>query len=125
MTPLRSRLLAVLAAFVMAGSLAACGSPSGGGADTNGRGRLSVGAAAIPSSLDPRKSAPYEAQWIGMLYDTLLQRAPDGTFRPALAESWTLSPDGHVLDLTLRGIRYAWERTRVREAQATSREQPA
>lgn len=101
MTPLKSRLLAAVAAFVMAGSLAACGSPSGDGSD-NGRGRLSIGAAAIPSSLDPRKSAPYEAQWIGMLYDTLVQRAPDGSFAPALAESWTLSPDGRVLDLTLR-----------------------
>ena len=107
MTPLKSRLLAILAAFVFAGSLAACGAPSGGGADGDGRGRLSVGAAAIPSSLDPRKSAPYEAQWIGMLYDTLVQRAPDGTFKPALAEGWTLSPDSRELDLTLRsGVKF-------------------
>lgn len=102
MIPLKSRVLALLAAFVMAGSLAACGSSSGGGTDADGRSRLTIGAAAIPSSLDPRKSAPYEAQWIGMLYDSLVQRAPDGTFKPALAESWTLAPDGRVLDLTLR-----------------------
>ncbi|MGI5132917.1 ABC transporter substrate-binding protein [Pseudonocardia sp. CA-107938] len=102
MASLKARLLALLAAFVMAGSLAACGSPSGGGADAQGRHRLTIGASAIPSSLDPRKSAPYEAQWIGMLYDTLIQRAPDGTFQPALAESWTLSPDGRTLELTLR-----------------------
>ncbi|SHK50887.1 peptide/nickel transport system substrate-binding protein [Pseudonocardia thermophila] len=102
MTPLSSRAFALLAAVVLAVVPAACGSSASGGADGDPRGRLKVGAAAIPSSLDPRKSAPYEAQWIGMLYDTLIQRAPDGTFEPALAESWTLSDDGLVLDLTLR-----------------------
>lgn len=96
-----SRLLAILAISALTASLAACGSSeTGSGSDE--RSRLTIGAAAVPSSLDPRRSAPYEAQWIGMLYDTLVQRAPDGTFTPALAESWTLSEDARTLDLTLR-----------------------
>src|SRR5687767_9043745 len=105
MIPLRStsfpsRLFALLVALVLAGSVVACSAPSAGGTGADQRSRLTVGAAAVPSSLDPRKSAPYEAQWIGMLYDTLVQRAPDGSFVPGLAESWTLSPDSRVLELT-------------------------
>lgn len=106
-TSLPSRLFALLVALVLAGSVVACSAPSAGGTGADQRSRLTVGAAAVPSSLDPRKSAPYEAQWIGMLYDTLVQRAPDGSFVPGLAESWTLSPDSRVLELTLRsGVRF-------------------
>ncbi|GAA4556528.1 ABC transporter substrate-binding protein [Pseudonocardia xishanensis] len=96
-----SRLLAVVATVVLAVTAAACSS-SGPESGSGEKARLTIGAAAVPSSLDPRKSAPYEAQWIGMLYDTLVQRTPDGGFAPALAESWTLSPDARTLELTLR-----------------------
>jgi peptide/nickel transport system substrate-binding protein len=54
----------------------------------------------VPASLDPRKSAPYEALWVGLLYDALVTRTEDGSYQPGLAESWTFTPDG--LELTLR-----------------------
>ncbi len=98
------RVFGALLAFLLAVSLAACssGSPEGSGGAGDGQARLTIGAAAIPASLDPRKSAPYEALWVGLLYDSLVDRAPDGTFEPGLAESWTFSDDMRVLDLTLR-----------------------
>jgi len=92
------RALGVLIAFLLAASLAACS----GGRDDDGPQRLKIGAAALPASLDPRKSAPYEALWVGLLYDPLVRRAPDGTFHPGLAESWTFSEDNRTLELTLR-----------------------
>lgn len=101
MRPPMSRLFTILAVVGLTLTSAACAS-SESGSGPDGRERLTIGAAAVPSSLDPRKSAPYEAQWIGMFYDTLVQRTADGTFAPALAESWTLSEDGRTLELTLR-----------------------
>jgi peptide/nickel transport system substrate-binding protein len=98
-----SRATGALLAFLLAVTLAACGgsSESAGGAG-DGQARLTIGAAAVPASLDPRKSSPYDAIWVGLLYDPLVRRAPDGTFQPGLAESWTFSEDMRVLDLTLR-----------------------
>jgi peptide/nickel transport system substrate-binding protein len=98
-----SRATGALLAFLLAVTLAACGgsSESSGGAE-GGQARLTIGAAAVPASLDPRKSSPYDAIWVGLLYDPLVRRAPDGTFQPGLAESWTFSEDMRVLDLTLR-----------------------
>jgi peptide/nickel transport system substrate-binding protein len=95
-------LLGALVTFLLAVSLAACSGSSEGSGAGAGQGRLTIGAAAVPASLDPRKSAPYEALWVGLLYDSLVHRAPDGTFGPGLAESWTFSEDMRVLDLTLR-----------------------
>jgi peptide/nickel transport system substrate-binding protein len=98
-----SRPVGAMLAFVLAVSLAACSGSSGGSGGTGaGQARLSIGAAAVPASLDPRKSSPYDAIWVGLLYDPLVRRAPDGTFEPGLAESWTFSEDMRVLDLTLR-----------------------
>ena len=99
-----SRALALLAAAIFAFSLAACGSSGSSGADGE---RITIGASAVPSSLDPRRSAPFEAVWLGLLYDALLERGPDGSARPGLASSWNLSPDARTLDLTLRpGVRF-------------------
>ncbi|OLS98653.1 hypothetical protein BJF90_41015 [Pseudonocardia sp. CNS-004] len=69
-------MIGALLTFLLAVPLAACGgsaaSPGGAG---DGQARLTIGAAAIPASLDPRKSAPYEALWVGLLYDSLVRRA--------------------------------------------------
>ncbi|OZM80692.1 ABC transporter substrate-binding protein [Pseudonocardia sp. MH-G8] len=99
-----SRLVAAMLTSLLAVSLAACssGSSEGSGGAGDGQARLTIGAAAVPASLDPRKSSPYDAMWVGLLYDALVNRAPDGTFAPGLAESWTFSDDMRVLDLTLR-----------------------
>jgi peptide/nickel transport system substrate-binding protein len=62
-----------------------------------------------PDSLDPAKSSRVQAdQVMWLLYDALLQLSADGThLEPALAERWSLSPDGLTATFNLRrGVRF-------------------
>jgi peptide/nickel transport system substrate-binding protein len=62
-----------------------------------------------PDSLDPAKSSRVQAdQVMWLLYDGLLQLSADGTrLEPALAEHWSLSPDGLTATFGLRrGVRF-------------------
>jgi peptide/nickel transport system substrate-binding protein len=62
-----------------------------------------------PDSLDPAKSSRVQAdQVMWLLYDGLLQLSADGTrLDPALAERWSLSPDGLTATFHLRrGVRF-------------------
>ncbi|OLS98649.1 hypothetical protein BJF90_40995 [Pseudonocardia sp. CNS-004] len=74
-----SRAAGALLAFLLAVTVAACGGSSeGSGGAGGGQARLTIGAAAVPASLDPRKSSPYDAIWVGLLYDPLVRRARTG-----------------------------------------------
>lgn len=56
-----------------------------------------------PDSLDPHKTAgTLTFQVCKSLYDTLVEPDPDGKLVPALAESWTVSPDALVWTFKLR-----------------------
>jgi ABC-type dipeptide transport system, periplasmic component len=100
---MRTRLLGALLAVVLA--VTACGGSGADGGD--GTARLRMAIAAVPASLDPRTSSPYDALYVGLLYDSLIRRSPDGTFQPGLATEWAFSEDMRVLELTLRdGVRF-------------------
>ncbi|MHB0854230.1 MAG: ABC transporter substrate-binding protein [Rectinema subterraneum] len=56
-----------------------------------------------PDTLDPQKTAgTLTFQVVKSFYDTLVEPNTDGTIVPALAESWTVSPDGLIWTFKLR-----------------------
>ena len=58
--------------------------------------------------LDPQKSSD-TLTYILLLqvFDTLIKQQPDGTLVPALAEKWTISPDGKEVIFTIRkGVKF-------------------
>lgn len=63
---------------------------------------------AMPSSNEPAsldgQIDPYQSTWLfnSFMTDPLVVLAPDGTYKPALATSWSSSPDGKVWTFTLR-----------------------
>lgn len=58
---------------------------------------------AEPETLDPHTATGLpEAQIFYDLYEGLMVRGPDGTAKPGLAESWTISPDGKTYTFRLR-----------------------
>lgn len=61
-----------------------------------------------PDTLDPHAtSGTLTFQVIRSVYDTLVEPDADGRIVPALAEEWTVSPDGRVWEFTLRrGVRF-------------------
>jgi peptide/nickel transport system substrate-binding protein len=66
----------------------AAASPAGGKT-------LTIGLGSAFQTLDPLLSGAYvDRQVFSGLYDSLVTLTPDGQFRPGLAKSWTISPDG-------------------------------
>lgn len=57
-----------------------------------------------PATLNPLLSDPYpvDRELVDLIYDGLVTATNDGTFAPALAESWTYSEDELSLTFTLR-----------------------
>ncbi|MGV0848610.1 ABC transporter substrate-binding protein [Mycolicibacterium phlei] len=84
------RLLAVVAAFVC---LAACS--TGQRVDLGGAsGTLVAAIAGEPDQLDPHKTSAYFSfEVLENVFDTLVEPDADLEMRPALAESWEVSPD--------------------------------
>lgn len=67
------------------------------------RGALVFGLSGNPDTLDPQKTAgTLTFQVVKSFYDTLVEPNTDGTIVPALAESWTVSPDGLIWTFKLR-----------------------
>ncbi len=72
-------------------------------------GALNVGVQLEPPNLDPTSGAAAAIDEIvyANVFEGLTRITEDGTVAPALAESWTVSPDGLVYDFTLReGVRF-------------------
>ena len=66
-------------------------------------GALVMGASADAETLDPHvTTALRAARYLALLHDNLINRDFDGSFKPALAESWTISPDGLTYTFKLR-----------------------
>ena len=87
---------------------------------------LRVAATASVTTWDPSASFSTEALYMANIYEPLMWINPDGTFEPALAESWDISEDGltwtfHIRDgvkfhdggeLTAEVVKASIERTR-------------
>jgi peptide/nickel transport system substrate-binding protein len=65
---------------------------------------IAFGATIAPAFLDPSESPGVTTPSIFLyaLHDALLKPLPGNPMAPALAESWTESPDGLVYEFTLR-----------------------
>lgn len=63
---------------------------------------LKIGTMSIPTSLDPIDSIGGTMPYFQAVYDTLIKRAPDGSYEPMLATEWSYNADHTVLSLTLR-----------------------
>lgn len=97
----RSRALAAVAAFAVAG-LAACSAPptSSSGSDS---GEIILGRTMDVSTLDPERSLCDSCQiFNGAVYDTLLAATTaDGALEPLLAEKWEANDDNTEFTFTL------------------------
>jgi ABC-type transport system substrate-binding protein len=69
---------------------------------------LVIAIGAQPEALDPIAMASAPAATVGQhIHQSLIYMAPDGTFKPALAESWESAPDGLSWTLRLRkGVKF-------------------
>ena len=106
----RKMLTATLAVLVTAGSLAACGSTSGGGGGSATSHTLRTAFSADPSPLDP--DTYYEAEGLAVTlsaYDRLVKYGNQTTeLQPDLATKWKVSKDGLTYTFTLRsGVKFS------------------
>jgi peptide/nickel transport system substrate-binding protein len=68
-----------------------------------GQGTLTFGLSGNPDTLDPQKTAgTLTFQVVKSFYDTLVEPDTSGKIVPALAESWSVSPDGLTWTFRLR-----------------------
>jgi len=67
-----------------------------------------MAASADAETLDPHATTALRAsRYLAMMHDNLLNRDFDGSFKPALAESYTVSPDGLTYTFKLRtGVKF-------------------
>lgn len=66
-------------------------------------GAMVMAASADAETLDPHvTTALRAARYLALLHDNLINRDFDGSFKPALAESWTISPDGLTYTFKLK-----------------------
>jgi ABC-type transport system substrate-binding protein len=89
------------AAPAQATAAPAAGTPQRGGT-------LVVAFNADPETLDPHiTTALLASRVIALIHDNLINRDYDGSFKPALAEKWDISPDGKVYTFTLKkGVKF-------------------
>ncbi len=87
------------------GGLVSCSSKSSGGADNT----LYISYMSEPTTLNPINSSDaYATRVQQFVIDNLLTKHPEtNEYRPGLAESWTVSPDGKVYTFKIRqGIKF-------------------
>src|SRR5262245_8147485 len=85
---------AVLAAVVLAAALTACSTGSRVDLGGDASGNLVAAIAGEPDQLDPQKTSAYFSfEVLENVFDTLVEPDAKLEMRPALAESWTVSPD--------------------------------
>ncbi len=91
--------------LLLIGALTAAGTPAGAQAP---RDRFVFALSGSPDTLDPHGTAATLAFMVmKSLYDTLVEPDDTGKLVPALAESWTVSPDGITWTFRLRsGVRF-------------------
>lgn len=71
-------------------------------------GEIVVGLNLEPDNLDPAVTPFAVSHWVMMnIYDTLVWRANDGSFKPGLADKWDVSADGLTYTFTLKqGVKF-------------------
>lgn len=86
----------------------ASSAPTASSAPVKKGGNLILGASADAETLDPHATTALRAaRYLAMMHDNLLNRDFDGSFKPALAESYTVSPDGLTYTFKLRtGVKF-------------------
>ena len=100
------RILSVAAAAIC---ISVAGFSSATAQDVKRGGELVVALDIEPASLDPIFSnAPgFDGNVYNIVYDRLVEQNADGTFRPSLAESWTIDEAARTIDFQLRsGVKY-------------------
>jgi ABC-type transport system substrate-binding protein len=98
----------ILRAIALLGTAALALSACGGGTGSSGDGSFDPNATfryavpGMPTSFDPRLSAPLDPVFLDVVYESLIGRTPAGELRPGLATEWEFSDDHTSLTLTLR-----------------------
>ncbi|WP_432165856.1 ABC transporter substrate-binding protein [Streptomyces sp. bgisy031] len=97
-----------LTAGATALSLVLTGCGTGGGSATAGSAELDIATLTNAQSLDPATALGSALPYFQAVYDTLIKRAPDGTYKPMLATKWSYDKSRTKLSLTLRdGVRFS------------------
>jgi peptide/nickel transport system substrate-binding protein len=96
----RAGTLLCTAALVLAGCGGGTGASSGSAFDPNAIFRYAV--PGMPTSFDPRRSAPLDPVFLDAVYESLVERTPGGELKPGLATTWSFSDDHTSLTLALR-----------------------
>ncbi|MET9433241.1 ABC transporter substrate-binding protein [Streptomyces sp. NPDC006551] len=97
-----------LAAGVAVASLVLAGCGGGGGAAKGAAATLDIATLTSARSLDPADAIGSALPYFQAVYDTLIQRAPDGAYRPMLATEWAYDKNRTRLSLTLRqGVKFS------------------
>jgi peptide/nickel transport system substrate-binding protein len=105
---------AATAAVVLLAACSSSGKSASGGSSTSASasasasapktgGSVTVGIASSPDSLDPNiASSADDALIMRQIFDCLVVQTSDHQFKPWLATSWTISPDGKTYTFTLK-----------------------
>lgn len=94
---------AVAATLVLAG----CGG-GGDGSKTETPAALDIATLTAAQSLDPKDAIGSALPYFQAVYDTLIKRTPDGTFKPMLATKWDYDATRTHLDLIVReGVKFS------------------
>jgi len=97
-----------LSSSAIAALLAARGEGAAAQDEATQGGEIVVGLNLEPDNLDPAVTPFAVSHWVMMnIYDTLVWRANDGSFKPGLAETWEPSEDGTEYTFQLReGVKF-------------------
>ncbi|MFE9249183.1 ABC transporter substrate-binding protein [Streptomyces sp. NPDC007088] len=94
---------AAAASLVLAGCAGSAGTTAGAGSKT-----LNVATLTAAQSLDPASATGSALPYFQAVYDTLVKRAPDGSYQPMLATKWSWDTGRTRLSLTLRkGVKFS------------------
>lgn len=100
---MKKRVLAAIgAAAISALVLAGCAAGSTDAAAPAHDDTLRIGTMTVPASLDPKDATGSALPFFQAVYDTLIKRAPDGSYEPMLATEWAWNDARTELALTLR-----------------------
>ncbi|MET8001759.1 ABC transporter substrate-binding protein [Nonomuraea glycinis] len=94
--------LALATGLVLAGCGGGGGTSPQGSAGPKSGAVFTWGVPGMPTSFDPRKSAPLDPIFLDAVYESLVNRTPAGELGPGLATKWEFGDDNKVLTFTLR-----------------------
>ncbi|RII20569.1 Heme-binding protein A precursor [Streptomyces sp. YIM 130001] len=97
---------AAISVALCAATLSGCSGSAGNRATD--RTTLDIATLSAAQSLDPAEAAGGTVMYFQPVYDTLVERAPDGTYKPMLATRWSYDRARTALSLTLRkGVKFS------------------